>query len=246
VSERLTLAASTGLPFLLLAFHVAMGVTGLATGYMAITARKGGTWHRRSGTIFVCAMIAMGLSAVGIGMYERKADIAGGAQTAYLVFTAWTTVRPVAGVGRRANIALMMFIFVVAAAGFARGFEALERPGNQIEGVPAGMLFFLSTVFLLAAIGDARMIRAGTIQGTRRLARHLWRMCFGLFIASGSFAAQLVKMKFIPDWMRSLTVILVLSAAPIIVLLYWMWRIRLRQNLRGLMTAKPIEAGQPA
>ena len=108
------------------------------------------------------------------------------------------------------------------------------------------MIFFLNTVFLLAAIGDARMIRAGGIQGTRRIARHLWRMCFGLFIASGSFVAQLTKMKFIPGWMRSLPVILILSAAPIAVLLYWMWRIRLRQNLRGLMTATPIEMRGPA
>jgi hypothetical protein len=108
------------------------------------------------------------------------------------------------------------------------------------------MSFFLGTIVLLAAIGDARMIRAGGIQGTRRLARHLWRMCFGLFIASGSFVAQLVKMTFMPDWMRSLPVILVLAAAPLVVLLYWMWRVRLRRNLRGLMTGKPVTVPQQA
>jgi hypothetical protein len=89
------------------------------------------------------------------------------------------------------------------------------------------------------------MIWAGGIQGTRRLARHFWRMCFGLFIASGSFVAQLVMMKFMPAWMRSVPVIVALGAAPLVVLLYWMWRVRLKQNLRGLMTAKPIEARQP-
>lgn len=109
---------------------------------------------------------------------------------------------------------------------FARGFTALGLPGNQMESVPAGMMFFLGTVVLLAAIGDGRMMLAGGIQGTRRLARHLWRMCFGLFIATGSFVAQLVRMTFIPDWMRSLPVILFLPAAPLVVLLYWMWRIR--------------------
>lgn len=96
------------------------------------------------------------------------------------------------------------------------------------------MLFFLGTVLLLAALGDARMILAGGIQGTRRLARHLWRMCFGLFIATGSFAAQLVMMKFLPPPLRSMTVILILSGGPLLVLIYWMWRVRLRQNLRGL------------
>lgn len=246
MNDRLTLATATGLPLLSLAFHVATGVVALAAGYVAIAARKGGTLHRRSGVVFVCTMIAMGLAAVGISIYEGKDDVASGALTAYLVFTALTTVKPVRGVGRRAQIGLMLLAFAFAAGGFARAFTALDRPGNHIEGVPAGMMFFMSSIVLLAAIGDARMIMAGGIQGTRRLARHLWRMCFALFIASGSFVSQLVMMKFMPEWMRSVPVIVAVAAAPLVVLLYWMWRVRLRQNLRGLMTAKPIEARGPA
>lgn len=246
MSDRLTLATATGLPFLALAFHVAMGVVALAAGFVAIAARKGGTRHRRSGRVFVYTMIAMGITAVGIALYEGKESVAGGALTAYLVFTAWTTVKPLPGAGRRVDIVLMVFAFAFAVAGFAHAFNALGRPGNQIEGVPAGMLFFMTTIVLLAAIGDARMIRAGGIQGTRRLARHLWRMCYGLFIATGSFVAQLVEMTFMPAWMRSVPVILILAAGPLVVLLYWMWRVRLRQNLRGLMTARPIEARRPA
>jgi uncharacterized membrane protein len=247
VSDRLTLATSTGLPFLSLAFHVGTGVIALVAGYVAIAARKGGTWHRRSGVVFVYTMIAMGLAAVGIAVYEGKEDVAGGAFTAYLIFTSWTTVKPLRGAGRGANIALMVVALLFAAGAFARGFTAVGRPGHQIGGVPAGMMFFLATVALLAALGDARLMRAGGIQGTRRLARHLWRMCFGLFIASGSFVAQLVQMPFMPSWMRSVPVIVVLAAAPLVVLLYWMWRVRLKQNLRGLMTANPIPAtlGRP-
>jgi len=90
----LTFATASGLRLLSLAFHVATGVAALAAGYVAIAARKGGTWHRRSGVVFVYAIIAMGLTAVGIAVYEGKDDVAGGALTAYLVFTAWTTVKP--------------------------------------------------------------------------------------------------------------------------------------------------------
>ena len=36
--------------------------------------------------------------------------------------------------------------------------------------------------------------------------------------------------------------IIFLAAAPVIVLVYWMWRIRLKQNLRGVMTANAVEA----
>jgi len=245
VSERLTLATSTGLPFLSLAFHVAMGLIALAAGWMALTVRKGGEWHRRSGRIFVYTMIATGITAAGISVYEGKSP-GGGLFTAYFVFTAYTAVKTLPGAGRRVDIALMVLAFAFAASSYQGGFNALGRPGNQINGVPAGMLFFLATVVLLAAIGDFRMIRAGGIQGTRRIARHLWRMCFGLFIASGSFVAQLAQMKFLPEPFRNVTVIVALGAGPLVMLLYWMWRVRLRQNLRGLMTATPIEARQPA
>jgi hypothetical protein len=67
-------------------------------------------------------------------------------------------------------------------------------------------------------------------------------MCFGLFIASGSFAAQLVMMTFMPPQFRSLPMILLLGGGPLVVLLYWMWRVRLKQNLRGMRTGVPIEA----
>jgi hypothetical protein len=70
-------------------------------------------------------------------------------------------------------------------------------------------------------------------------------MCFGLFIATGSFVGQLASMKFLPDPFRSVPVIVVLAAGPLVVLVYWMWRVRLRRNLRGLMTAKPIEVPRP-
>src|SRR5688572_24670924 len=245
VSDRLTLATSTGLPFLALAFHVAMGVIALPAGLVGIAARKGGVWHRKAGVVFVYAMIAMGLTGVGIALYEGKQDFAAGALTAYLVFTAWTTLKPLPRARRGVDIALMALAFVFAEGTFVRAFKALGRPGNQLEGVPAGMLFFLATVILLAAIGDFRMIRAGGLQGTRRLARHLWRMCFGLFIATGSFVAQLAGMQYLPAPLRSLPVILVLGGGPLVVLLYWMWRVRLRQNLRGLVTAKrsPADVG---
>jgi hypothetical protein len=241
VNEELSLAGSTGLPLVSLVFHVGVGVAALIGGFIAIAARKGGKWHRRSGMVFVYTMIATGLTAAGISVFEGKSP-GGGLVTAYFVFTAWTAIRPLPGGGRRVAIALMVFVFAMSVLGYLGIFTALAKGESRVGGVPAPMLFFTSTVTLLAAIGDFKVIRAGSIQGTKRIARHLWRMCFALFIANGSFVAQLFTMKYVPDALRSLPMILVLSIGPLVVLLYWMWRIRLKQNLRGLMTRKPIEA----
>ena len=239
MSDRLTLATATGLPWLVPAFHIATGLIALAAGFTAIAVRKGGTWHRRSGLVFVYAMIATGITASGISAYEGK-PWTGGAFIVYFVLTAYTAVKPLPGVGRRVDVALMVLAFTFAAGGYARAFTALGRPGNRIDGVPAGMMFFMATIVLLAAIGDARMIRAGGIRGARRLARHLWRMSFALFIASGSFFIG--QMKFIPEPVRIVPLIVVLAVSPLLLLLYWMWRVRLRPNPRVMMTAKPIEA----
>ena len=243
MSDGLTLATATGLPFLSLAFHVGTGLVALAAGFLAIAARKGGTWHRRSGLVFVYTMIATGITAAGIAAYEGKPTVVGGVLTAYLVLTAWTTVKPLPWVTRNVQIALAATAFAGAAAEFSFAITALGRPGNNIDGVPAGMMFFLTTIFLLAAIGDVRMIRAGSIQGTRRIARHLWRMSFGLFIASGSFL--LGQMKFIPEPIRIVPLIFALALSPLVLLLYWMWRIRLRRNLRGLVSAKSLKESYP-
>jgi hypothetical protein len=53
-------------------------------------------------------------------------------------------------------------------------------------------------------------------------------------------------MKFIPGPIRIVPLIVVLAVSPLVMPLYWMWRVRLKQNLRGMMTAKPIVVRRPA
>jgi hypothetical protein len=151
----------------------------------------------------------------------------------YLVFTATTTVKPLRWSGPRLDIALMLFAIGFAALSFVDGFNVWQLPGHARGGVPAGMIFFLGTVSLLAGIGDLRMIREGALRGARRLTRHLWRMCFGLFIATGSFF--LGQMKFIPEPVRFVPLLFALGLAPLGILLYWMWRVRLRRRLTGIV-----------
>jgi len=112
-----------------------------------------------------------------------------------------------------------------------------QHPGHWVAGTPAVMVFFVATVCLLAALGDFRMIRAGGLRGTGRLTRHLWRMCFGLFIATGSFFFG--QTQFIPAPIRVGPLLAVLGVAPLGVLLYWGWRVRLRGRVGGLIVAEP-------
>lgn len=92
------------------------------------------------------------------------------------------------------------------------------------------MCFFLAAILTLAAIGDVRIMRYGSLKGPRRLARHLWRMCFALFIAAGSFfsirsrVAKILPDPFTTPLARSLPVVLIFVA-----MFYWLWRVRARR-----------------
>jgi peptidoglycan/LPS O-acetylase OafA/YrhL len=112
----------------------------------------------------------------------------------------------------------------VGAAAIKIGFDAVNGGTGKMNGVPAGMMFLFGTVALLAASGDIRMMRAGGLQGAQRIARHLWRMCFSLFIASGSFF--LGQAKVIPKPIRILPLLVIPALLPLALMLYWLARVR--------------------
>lgn len=226
--DRVTFAASEGVVWLALAVHFAAGLLSIVAGTIALSVAKGGRLHRQSGLVFTSAMVVLGLTAAAIGTYEnRPGQVFGGLLAAYLVFTAMTTVKSLPGIGQRFNVSLMVLAFGLAVAMLYGGVTEWLDPAVEVVGRPRVVPpLVMGTVMLLAAIGDLRAIRAGGLRGSRRLARHLWRMCFGLFVATGSFF--LGQMNFIPEPVRNVPLLLVLAFAPIPLLIYWMWRVRVR------------------
>ena len=233
--NHLTIATSSGIVWLTLVTHFGAALLALLAGTIALAVAKGGRLHKQSGLVFTWAMITTGILASVLSAYEGK-SVVGGLFVCYLVFTATTTVKPLPRAGRGVAVGLMIFAFATAVAMYMQGLVVWQKPHHMLAGVPAGMIFFLGTVSLLAAIGDLRMILEGGLRGTRRLARHLWRMCFGLFVATGSFFIG--QMNFIPAPIRVVPLLFVLGVAPLFILLYWMWRVRLRRSISGLTLAR--------
>ena len=237
--DQVRFATSSGVLWLALAVHFAAGLVSIVAGTVALSAAKGGRLHKESGLVFTWAMVGLGFTAAGIGAYEnRPGQVFAGLFAAYLVFSAMTTVKPMPGIGQRINVALMLLAFAYAMASLYGGVSEWLDPTVKVVGRPrVGPPLIGGTVVLLAAIGDLRAIRAGGLRGSRRLARHLWRMCFGLFIATGSFF--LGQMKFIPEPVRIVPLLLVLGFAPIVFLVYWMWRVRVRGRSPGIVVGVP-------
>ena len=68
------------------------------------------------------------------------------------------------------------------------GLKVVRSGASSQDGVPVGMTFFMGSVMVLAGAGDVRMLLRGGVLGAKRIARHLWRMCLALFIATGPFS----------------------------------------------------------
>lgn len=233
--DRVTFVTSSGTVWLALAVHFAGGLVSIVAGAVALSATKGSRLHKRSGLVFTWAMVVLGLTAAAIGTYEGiPSQVFAGLLAAYLVFTAMTTVKPLPGISRRVNVVLMVLAFAYALASLFGGVTEWIDPTVEVVGRPRVVPpLVIGIVILLAAIGDLRAIRAGGLQGSRRLARHLWRMCFGLFIATGSFF--LGQMKFIPQPVRIVPLLLALAFTPVLFLFYWLWRVRVRGRLSGIV-----------
>ena len=219
---------------MLLAIHIAAGGLAIVLGAVALIAKKGGTIHRRSGLLFVCAMLLMGATASILGLLKSVDDpnVRAGFLTAYFVVTGLTTVRPLSRWTRRIDVAALIVALVLALLSVVGGVRIFNVPGRTYNGIPFFMPLFLGVVLLLAAAGDVRVMRFGMRSGGPRLARHLWRMCFALFIAAGSFfsvrarVAKILPEPFTTGPMRALPIVLLFGA-----MFYWLWRVRGRRAL---------------
>jgi hypothetical protein len=121
------------------------------------------------------------------------------------------------------------------------GLRVLHSASGKINGLPPTPLFVFAAIIALSVLGDVRMMFMHGLQGRHRLVRHLWRMSFSLFIASGSFF--LGQAKVIPKPIRILPLLAIPALLPLVLMLYWVARVALtkwyRRRGAGLMQASP-------
>ena len=216
----------------LLPVHITAGVVAIGSGLVALYVLKGGSLHRKSGMIFVYAMLTMAASAaVMASLNAQRINTSMGLLTLYMVTTGLLTVRQRGEHSRRVNVALMLMAIAVGGYLYSLGFEAAASPRGRIDGLPAEGAFVFGSVALLGALGDARMIRAGAIQGVTRIRRHLWRLCFATFVATGSFF--LGQPQVFPEWLRGSAPLIVVAVLPLLAMFYWLVRMMTRRPRAG-------------
>ncbi len=216
----------------ILAVHIGMGTLGVLTGAAALVFRKGSGPHRVVGTVFVLSMLFMAATASILEtMKPEPGSVVGGLITIYFIATAWLAGRRKDGETGAfeivAFVAALALAILIAIGAYALATGATKAPNPVFPYA----LYGVSSAMVLAAIGDLSVIWRAGLSGAQRIARHLWRMCFGLFIAVGSFAAQGAA-KVLPAGM-GLPVLLASMILVLGVMFYWLVRVLLTKWYSG-------------
>jgi hypothetical protein len=228
-----------------LVVHICGGTLGLLSGTAAISFRKGSHRHILAGKIFVASMLVMAVGAVYLGIVKHQpSNVSGGIFTFYLIGTAWLTARRRDGETGRLDWVALLIPLMLGTLTWLNGISVVRRGASSENGVPVGMTFFMGSVMLLAAAGDVRMLVRRGVLGTKRIARHLWRMCFGLFIAAGSFflgpsnrplrlLSSVGLGQHLSPVLFSTGLYLVLTILPLVILIFWLVRVRFTTPYKG-------------
>jgi len=149
---------------MLLPIHILAGGLAIILGGVALSVKKGGTIHRRSGMLFVYAMVVMGVTASVLEFLKNPVatSVIAPLMAVYFVGTALTTVRPVSRWTRVINAAALTAAVGLALVSILGGVRAINTPGLSSGRVPfriiGVMSFILATVLLLAAAGDVAKV----------------------------------------------------------------------------------------
>jgi predicted transporter len=214
--------------------HIGGASLGIVSGFVALIAAKGRRLHRVAGQVFFGSMLAMSaVAAVVAPMLHDSISALMGAFTFYLTATAWVAVRRRPATVGRFEMGAGLYALGVAAVAFALGWIGSHMPGGLLEGQPHQIAYVLAGVAALAAVSDLRVVRLGGLSGAPRIARHLWRMCVALFIATGSAAAQPKVVQFLPHSIRSSGLTILPALAVLVLMVFWLIRIRLAKRVRA-------------
>ncbi|HWT11431.1 MAG TPA: DUF2306 domain-containing protein [Allosphingosinicella sp.] len=219
---------------ILMAIHIAAGLLAIPTGTVAAAAGKGGRLHARAGTLFLGSMLVLGISGASLEPFRtpEPGSPLVGVFVCYFVLTGWMAAR------RRDG---RTGWFEIAACAVALGLGALTAWGGFTGTVPApdgvGPMYVAAGLCMLGGVGDLRAALLKRLTPPQRIARHLWRMSFAFFIATGSFF--LGQQDVLPAAVRGSPFLFVLALAPLALMAFWLIRVRLGKRLRAALQALP-------
>jgi hypothetical protein len=217
---------------ILLGSHVLLGSLAVIAGAIALMIRKGTPAHIRAGRLFV---VTMGLSsAIGAALglmntQEYYITFHAGLLGVILISTSWLAAWAQPFTFGTTSLALAVLNLINTASLVAIGFYATSLPGSVFLAFHASDYFFLGGMSALVLIGDISFLWRKKLSDKHRIARHLWRMCFGFFIAAGS-AFTGPGAAIFPEVIRNSGLLSLPELLILLTMLFWLARTLLQRS----------------
>ncbi len=206
-------------------FHIVTGTIAVLSGYLALFSKKGLGLHRKAGNVYSIFMLCMAVAGIVMAYLKpMMITVLAGLFTSYLVATSWMTVkRKQNEIGVFEVIALFVALSI-GAAGIFFGLQAMDSVSGLKDGFSHEPYFFFGGLALVSAALDLRVLICRGLNATQRIARHLWRMCFALYIAAGSLFTG-PGAKVFPDSIRDKFILTVPENVVALLMLFWLIRV---------------------
>jgi hypothetical protein len=224
--------------------HITGGAIGMITGVVALAARKGQRVHRAAGSVFFMAMFMAYAIGAGVAPFldtGQRPNFIAGIMALYLLVSGTVAARRRDARAGVPEIIGLITALSITAAGLILMRMGAASPSGTVDGSPpqAFLLFTISGAF--AAAGELNFLVRGHLSNVARIARHLWRMCLSLFIASGSFF--LGQQQVFPAELQGSALLSVLAVAPLPVMLFWLAKVRFDDWRRARAAGMAVTSG---
>jgi uncharacterized membrane protein len=207
--------------------HIAGGAIGMVTGVVALASRKGQRVHRAAGSVFFLAMFMAYAIGAGVAPFldtgQRPNFVAGIMALYLLVSGAMAARRREVKAGAPEIIGLLVALGITT-AGVVLMRMGAASPSGTVDGSPPQAFFLFTIAGAFAAAGELHVLLRRQLSNVSRIARHLWRMCFSLFIASGSFF--LGQQQVFPEALQDSALLYAVALSPLPVMLFWLGKVR--------------------
>lgn len=207
--------------------HIAGGAIGMITGVVALASRKGQSVHRKAGAVFFLAMFTAYAIGAGVAPFlqtGQRPNVVAGIMALYLLISGTMAARQRDVKAGVPEVIGLIVALAITAAGVTFMQMGAASPTGTVDGSPPPAFFLFTVAGAFAAAGELHVLVRKQLSRVSRIARHLWRMCFSLFIASGSFF--LGQQQVFPKAVQDSVLLYVLALAPLPIMLFWLGKVR--------------------